>query len=363
MRSALVASNLGALITLLPALVLASHGQLELWHIYVVVPVASAWQSLLWPAVSASIPLLVRKKDFLRANGMTQASNAASGIVAPLLGGLVALYYDLGGILIITILAYASSLPSLALVRIPRPANQKENAKSHSYMRDVYEAWAFLRGSNVLLRLNLIFAVCSFIVAIATMMVRPLVLSFAPPSALGTVMSAGALGMLAGGITVASLGKRATSYKQVMLLMLMAGSCMAMAGIRPMVPLIAATTFTYLFAMAIVSSGVQTIIQNSVPVTLQGRIHATLAGLSWASMAVAYPIAGPLADYVFEPLLMEGGWLAGSVGLVIGTGAGRGMGLLLIILGSFIMGLSLIGQIEPRKRHRGVDALAASEQE
>jgi hypothetical protein len=48
---------------------------------------------------------------------------------------------------------------------------------------------------------------------------------------------------------------------------------------------------------------------------------------------IAYALCGIMADYVFEPLLMEDGILAGSIGRIIGTGEGRGIGLMLILAG------------------------------
>ncbi|MNT86726.1 hypothetical protein D3C72_2270470 [compost metagenome] len=48
-------------------------------------------------------------------------------------------------------------------------------------------------------------------------------------------------------------------------------------------------------------------------------------------------MAGVLADDVFNPLLIEGGSLASSVGQVIGTGEGRGIGLLIVISGMLLM--------------------------
>ena len=48
---------------------------------------------------------------------------------------------------------------------------------------------------------------------------------------------------------------------------------------------------------------------------------------------MAYVVAGPLADGVFEPLLRPGGSLSGSIGTLIGTGAGRGTALLIATLG------------------------------
>lgn len=53
-------------------------------------------------------------------------------------------------------------------------------------------------------------------------------------------------------------------------------------------------------------------------------------------------LAGVLADYVFTPLLVSGGVLAGSVGRIIGTGSGRGMGLLIIIAGLLLSASSVM---------------------
>ena len=61
-----------------------------------------------------------------------------------------------------------------------------------------------------------------------------------------------------------------------------------------------------------------------------------------AAAPLAYVLAGPLADRVFEPLLSAGGPLAGSVGQLMGTGAGRGIGLLFVIMGIIKIAVVLV---------------------
>jgi MFS transporter, DHA3 family, macrolide efflux protein len=48
---------------------------------------------------------------------------------------------------------------------------------------------------------------------------------------------------------------------------------------------------------------------------------------------LAVLVSGPLADRVFEPAMAEGGSLAGSLGWLVGTGPGAGMGLQLFVTG------------------------------
>jgi len=52
---------------------------------------------------------------------------------------------------------------------------------------------------------------------------------------------------------------------------------------------------------------------------------------------LAYPLAGPLAEHVFEPLLATNGALAGTIGRIIGVGPGRGIGLLFVVVGGLLV--------------------------
>jgi MFS transporter, DHA3 family, macrolide efflux protein len=70
------------------------------------------------------------------------------------------------------------------------------------------------------------------------------------------------------------------------------------------------------------------------------------------SMApIAYLLAGPLVERVFAPLLVPGGALVGSLGAMFGVGAGRGIGLLMSVLGVALLATSLIAFLLPSVRH------------
>ena len=83
---------------------------------------------------------------------------------------------------------------------------------------------------------------------------------------------------------------------------------------------------------------------------MQGRVFAIQHTIARAAAPLAYLLAGPLADGVFEPLLVSGGALAGSLGRVIGTGPGRGIGLLFVVMGALKMAVSAAGYAHPRVR-------------
>jgi hypothetical protein len=90
--------------------------------------------------------------------------------------------------------------------------------------------------------------------------------------------------------------------------------------------------------------------QRKVPLALQGRVFAVRRVTSQAALPLAYALAGPLADGVFEPLMAQGGGLAGTLGAVLGVGPGRGVALLLVLLGLMTVTGALVGFMAPRIR-------------
>ena len=62
------------------------------------------------------------------------------------------------------------------------------------------------------------------------------------------------------------------------------------------------------------------------------------------------PPPGPLADFVFEPLMATGGALAPSLGPAFGTGTGRGIALLIVCAGLGKLAVIFWGSRDPRLR-------------
>jgi hypothetical protein len=90
-------------------------------------------------------------------------------------------------------------------------------------------------------------------------------------------------------------------------------------------------------SMPISGSCSQVIWQRKTAPDIQGRVFSFRKVIAWSSIPLAYLAAGPLADKVFNPLLVEGGKLEGSIGKLIGVGPGRGIGLIYLLLGVLIL--------------------------
>lgn len=74
---------------------------------------------------------------------------------------------------------------------------------------------------------------------------------------------------------------------------------------------------------------------------VQGRVFASRYLIAQITTPLGLRIAGPLADYVFEPVMRTGNRFAEILGAVFGTGFGAGMALQLTLfsLGGVFIGL------------------------
>jgi predicted MFS family arabinose efflux permease len=105
------------------------------------------------------------------------------------------------------------------------------------------------------------------------------------------------------------------------------------------------------FLIPIINGSNQAIWQSKVAPDVQGRVFATRRLIAQLSWPISTLLAGPLADYLFEPAMLAGGSLAGLFGGLVGTGSGSGMSLMFVITGLTGALVALAGYAIPAVRN------------
>lgn len=351
-RWALVVSDLGAAIGTVVLVWLAWNDALAVGWIYLVVALASASQSFQFPAFQASMPLLVPKRHLGRANGFMEIGTSGANLVAPLVAGALLGVIGLTGVFLIDLTTFAVALATLLAIRIPRPPGSTERVKERtSLVAEALEGWRYIRERPGLLSILGLFAGINFAQGFVMVLLPPLVLSFASPAALGTVMSVAGLGLVGGGLLMGITGGPRRRVSAILLCVLVQGTILFLGGVQPSVPLVAVAAFGYSLCTPVIFALSSSIWQTKVEPKIQGRVFAMRRLVAASLSPLAFLAAGPLADYVFEPLLAPGGALAGSLGRLIGVGEGRGIGLLFILLGCGLLVFLAIAASYPRLRN------------
>ena len=350
-RVVMILSDVVAAISSLTVALLAWNGALDVWHVYVAVLVTSTCATFQYPAYASLVTQLVPKDQLGRANGMSEMSWAATQIVSPLLAGLLMSLVSLHGIILVDLLTFLVGVSVLLVVRVPKlVASAEARAARGSLFREAGYGWTYIAARPGLRGLLSFFVVVNFSVGLFNGLFAPMVLGFTSTEVLGTIMAAGGTGILIGGIAMTAWGGPKRRMLGILVPGPLLGICMLAMGVQPMPVLIAVAGFLYLFSQPCINACDHAIWQVKVPLDVQGRVFATRRAIENSSVLVAYLVAGPLADRVFNPLLVDGGPLAASLGPILGIGATRGIGLLFVLTGLLIVLASAWAWANPRIR-------------
>ncbi len=350
-RRVMLVSDAAAGVITLALWFLLSAGKLQMWHIYLSGLLGSSFGVFQTPAYMASTTLLVPKEHYGRVAGLVQLGGAVRQIVSPILAGFLVVVINIEGVLLIDLATFLFAVLTLARVQIPNPESTQEGrAGQGSLWREARYGWVYLLKRPGLLGMLLLFACVNFSLALSSALFTPLILSFSTAAVLGMLLSVNGAGMLVGSTLMSAWGGARRKVNSLMLAMFLMGITTSLMGLQANPWFIGAAGLGFFALLPIASGSSQAIWQAKVAPDVQGRVFAARATIAHVARPLAFILAGPLTDDVFEPLMAPGGALAGSVGALTGVGPGRGIGLIFIIIGLFITLSTVVGYLNPRLR-------------
>ena len=346
----IAADTLNALLTLIIFLLLGA-GNLQIWHIYIIAMLESVFSAFQEPAFSASISTIVPKEKLGSANGMIQMREALSTVITPILAGILFVAIGFNGIIMIDFVTFFFAVGALLLVRIPQPERMPEH-KDKNIWQDMKFGWSYLSERKGLLGLLLYYAMVNFLLNWSAVLLIPMVLSRFTADVLGIIQTVMGVGMLAGSIIMSAWGGAKRRIPTAIGFLVLGVTGFIIAGLQPNPFFIGTGVFVLMFFVPLASGNSQVVFQTKVPREIQGRVFSVRSAISQSMMPLAFLVAGPLADKFFEPLLQDGGALANTfIGQILGTGVGRGIGLMFILSGLVGILVSVMVYANPRIRN------------
>ncbi|HEU4326192.1 MAG TPA: MFS transporter [Roseiflexaceae bacterium] len=353
-RWLMILSDTGSALATMTIVVLLAQGQLEAWHIYLSSAFTSVMAAIQSPALSATIPLIVPAEQLGRANGMGQIARSLGQLIGPLLGGILLAVIGIQGVIMIDLITFLVAVSSLLLIRFPSYAPRDPGEAGEPWWSAALAGWRYVLDRPGLLGLLIFFAAINFLLGSIEVLVTPLVLSFTTTEMLGLILFIGGLGMLCGSLVMSFWRGPVDPMHAILLPQLIGGVCVAIFGINTSVLVLAVAAFIYFFGIPICDSYTMMVFQQKVAPEVQGRVFAVIGVVANIVLPVSYLVVSLLADRVFEPLMQPGMPLAVQLGPLLGTGPGRGIGLLCAVAGMLAVCATLLAYRYPplRSLHR-----------
>ncbi|MHA1939220.1 MAG: MFS transporter, partial [Candidatus Thorarchaeota archaeon] len=211
------------------------QGSAHIFHVYGIMAIRSALGVFQWPALQASVSLMVPDEHLSRINGIYQSLTGLAQIAAPPLGAILLLIMPIQTILLIDIGTAALAILPLMFIKIPQPDKGPPADEKSSILTDMMEGVRFLtrwRGGQFTLFAMMI----TNMILIPSMSLIPiftLVHFNGGAFELAWLQSALGVGMLVGGIALSVWGGFKRRMDTVVVAVIAMGIAIVVVGFTP----------------------------------------------------------------------------------------------------------------------------------
>ncbi|MEO1399974.1 MAG: MFS transporter [Cyanobacteria bacterium J06635_1] len=332
--------------------------QQQVWHLYVSGAVNGLFGYIQWLAHSTSVSLLVPERHYARASAFESLQMSGSYIVAPAIAGTLYAITGLGGILIVDLVTFGVAIATLGLITIPQPAEPTQSAASETVLQQLTFGLRYLQSRPGLMTLLGFLLISDFIDSASFAILPAMVLARSRNDAAiwGTLLAFLGAGGLLGGAALSLWGGPKRRIHGVLIASAVWKMGLIVLALAQQTAVKIGTAFVCGFCSPFPGSCNQAIWRAKVEPDVQGRVFATQFLLTQLATPVGAAIAGPLADYVFEPAMQPGQPLAQRLGTVFGVGLGAGTALQMMLFASCGVLIALGGYGIRRLRQVETDA-------
>jgi len=297
-------------------------GYEQLWLLFVMSGIRAIGTGIQTPAVGAILPQLVPEEKLTKVNGINGSILSVVTLVSPMISGALLTMSSMKVIFFIDVITAAIAI-SILLMFLHIPVHGKALQKqTTSYFSDLQQGLIYIKNHDFLKKFFIFFAFFFVLVApVAFLTPLQVTRSFGNDVwRLTAIEIAFALGMIIGGIVIATWGGFKNKIHTMTFASLLFGIFTFALGIIPVFGIYLIFMGLNGVVLPIFNTPSMVLLQEKVEEDFLGRVFGVLGMISTSMMPLGMLIFGPISDIIkIEWLLM-------------------GSGILLFIQGFFLLG-------------------------
>lgn len=312
-RKKLIALSDGliAAATLLLAIVFMM-GYNAIWLLFVISAIRAVGSGIQTPAVGAFLPQIVPEEKLVRVNAVNGSVQSMVMLVSPMLSAVLLTYTTMEVIFFIDVVTAALAI-FIVLVYLKVPAHERAKERMETtYFADLREGIRYIR-QHAYVRSFFTYCTLFFFLIAPVAFLSPLQVTRTFGDEywrLTAIEISFSLGMIIGGLIMASWGGLKNKVHSMILAFLVFGGCTLALGLMPLFwPYLAFMLISGLF-MPFFNTPATVLLQQKVEPEYLGRVFGIMGMISTSMMPLGMLLFGPLADVIsVEWLLIATGTL------------------------------------------------------
>jgi DHA3 family macrolide efflux protein-like MFS transporter len=304
--------------------VLFWSGEVQYWHVYLLMFIRSTAGGFHWPAMHSSTTLMVPGAHLARVQGLNQMLNGGMNILSAPLGAVLLDVLSVQGILMIDIGTAMLAVLPLLFIRVPQPPKSlivQQSGEKISLWQDFRLGLRYVFSWPGLVIIAGMATLINFLLNPAFALTPILVTKHFDGGAmqLAGLESILGIGVVAGGITLGVWGGFRRRMLTSLVGLLGVGLGSLLIGFAPPVAysLALAAFFILGFSLPITNGPLMAAIQAAVAPEMQGRVFTLINSAAAAMSPLGLIIAGPVADtFGVQTWYIVGGFVTIAMGVM-----------------------------------------------
>lgn len=320
-----VADTVTALATLILAILFAV-GDVEVWHIYLIMFFRSLATGFHGSSMFASTSLMVPKEHLTRIQGINQMLNGGLNVAAAPLGAFLLSIMPMQNILYIDIGTAVLAVAPLLFISVPQPEiTQSEDKGVSLLISDLREGYRYIVSWPGLVILMVMFMLLNLLITPAFSLLPLLVNQHFGLGAieLGWLEAVVGVGFIIGGLVLSVWGGFKRRVATALMGLIGLGIGLVVNGVLPPSGFYLALAGGFLIGtmMPMIDGPLMAIVQSAVNPEMQGRVMNFALSSAKLMTPIGLGLAGPIADtFSIQTWYLVGGAaciLTGFVGYLI----------------------------------------------
>jgi DHA3 family macrolide efflux protein-like MFS transporter len=276
-------------------------GQMQIWHVYLVIVARSVGGAFHGPAITASTTMLVPERHLARVAGLNQSMIGAIQVFGPVAGATLISIMPLHGVMLVDVGTAIFAILPLLFLRIPQPEAETMQ-KGERLVTSLRIALRFVWQKRGIFYISALAGFMNFVINPVFVLLPLLVTEHFQAGALelGWLQSASGAGLIAGGLVLSLWG----GFKRKVVTMYIGG------GLQGLALALLGVILSNLFIAAVATMGANgflnswyngataPVIQTVVPPDMQGRVFTLLSSLCQGVYPISLAILGPVVALI-----------------------------------------------------------------
>jgi len=278
--------------------------------------------------VTALIPEDRRDK----ANGLVGMVTGVGFLTTSAISGFLLAWGGMGWTLIFALSMTVLVLAHLAFVRFKEPTIEGHHDQPRKV--DIKGTIKLVAGVPGLLALILFGCFNNFLGGVFMALMDAYGLSLMKVQQWGLMWAFLSCAFIISGIVISKTGLGKNPLKTLLTVNLIMWSSASLFTVQPSIVLLAVGCFIWMFLGPFAEASEHTTLQRVVPFERQGRVFGFAQSVEQAASPLTAFMIGPLTQFIFIPLMSDGGAGAEAIGSWFGTGPARGIALVFTVAGA-----------------------------